>query len=102
MVYKEIKFETGYRLDLLVEELVIVEIKSIDTLPDVHHKQLLTYLNLADKRLGLLINFNSSSLNSLFSRIVNNFECAHLSALKIGVNLREKAFILTAYYSSRL
>lgn len=72
MVYKEIRFETGYQLDLLINNLVIVEIKSVDTLLDVHHKQLLTYLKLSDKKLGLLINFNSSSLKDSIIRIVNN------------------------------
>ena len=72
MMYKEIKFETGYRLDLLVNNLIIVEIKSVDTLADIHHKQLLTYLKLAGKKLGLLINFNSSSLKDSIVRIVNN------------------------------
>jgi GxxExxY protein len=72
MVYKDIKFETGYRLDLLINNLVIVEIKSVDTLLDVHHKQLLTYLKLSNKKLGLLINFNSSSLKDSIIRIVNN------------------------------
>jgi GxxExxY protein len=62
MRYKHINFDVGYRLDLLVDEKVIIEIKSVDVLLDIHHKQLLTYLKLMDKRLGLLINFNSCSL----------------------------------------
>ena len=72
MVYKDIKFETGYRLDILVNDLVIIEIKSVEALNDVHHKQLLTYLKLSDKKLGLLINFNSASLKNSIVRIVNN------------------------------
>lgn len=72
MMYREIKFETGYRLDIIVNHLVIVEIKSVETLTGVHHKQLLTYLKLADKKLGLLINFNSSSLKDSIIRIVNH------------------------------
>jgi GxxExxY protein len=72
MSYREIKFDVGFRLDLLVNELVIVEVKSVETILDVHHKQLLTYLKLADKKLGLLINFNSSSLKNSITRIVNN------------------------------
>jgi GxxExxY protein len=72
MKYKEIKFDIGFRLDLLVNELVIVEIKSVETLLDVHRKQLLTYLKLTNKRLGLLINFNSSSIKNSICRIVNN------------------------------
>jgi GxxExxY protein len=71
-VYDDIKLETGYRIDLLVDDLVIVEIKSVDTLADVHHKQLLTYLKLSGKKLGLLINFNVSLLKEAIIRIVNN------------------------------
>jgi GxxExxY protein len=72
VVYEDQFFENGYRMDVLVENKVIVEIKSVDTLMDVHHKQLLTYLKLADKRLGLLINFNSVSLKDSIIRVVNN------------------------------
>ncbi|MFC0878638.1 GxxExxY protein [Saccharicrinis sp. FJH2] len=72
MKYKEIKFDVGFRLDLLVNEKVIVEIKSVESLLDVHHKQLLTYLKLSGKKLGLLINFNSLSLKNSIVRIVNN------------------------------
>jgi GxxExxY protein len=72
MSYKEIRFDVGFRLDLLVNELVIIEVKSVETILDVHHKQLLTYLKLANKKLGLLINFNSSSLSNSITRIVNN------------------------------
>lgn len=72
MEYKEITFDVGFRLDLLINELVIVEIKSVESLAEVHHKQLLTYLKLANKKLGLLINFNSASLKDSIVRIVNN------------------------------
>ncbi len=72
MKYKEIDFEVGFRLDLLINDLVIIEVKSVETLIDVHHKQLLTYLKLTDKKLGLLINFNASSLKNSITRIVNN------------------------------
>lgn len=72
MKYKDISFDVGFRLDLLVSEKVIVEIKSIANLLDVHHKQLLTYLRLSDKKLGLLINFNSVHLKDNITRIVNN------------------------------
>ena len=72
MRYKEIEFDVGFRLDLLVNELVIVEIKSVESLHDVHHKQLLTYLKLSKKKLGLLINFNTSTLKNSIIRIVNN------------------------------
>jgi GxxExxY protein len=71
VVYDEIKMDHGFRMDLLVNNKVIVEIKSVDALHDVHHKQLLTYLKLSGKKLGLLINFNASSLKKSISRIVN-------------------------------
>jgi GxxExxY protein len=72
VVYDDIKLEMGYRMDLLVNDLVVVEIKSVDALADVHHKQLLTYLKLSGKKLGLLINFNVSSIKDSIIRIVNN------------------------------
>jgi GxxExxY protein len=72
MYYDNIRFDVGYRLDLLIENKVIVEIKSVDMLIDIHHKQLLTYLKLMDKKLGLLINVNSASLDKSIIRIVNN------------------------------
>jgi GxxExxY protein len=72
MIYAEMKMDVGFRLDILVNELVIVEVKSIDALADIHHKQLLTYLKLSGKKLGILINFNSASLKDSIVRIVNN------------------------------
>lgn len=72
MIYADIKMDVGFRLDILVNNLVIVEIKSVESLSDIHHKQLLTYLKLSNKKLGLLINFNSSSLKDSIIRIVNN------------------------------
>jgi GxxExxY protein len=70
VVYDEVKLELGFRLDLLVDDLVIVEIKSIELLMPVHHKQLLTYLKLTQKKLGILINFNEDPIKIV--RIVNN------------------------------
>jgi GxxExxY protein len=69
--YEDVKFEIGFRLDILVDDLVIIEVKSVDTLIDVHHKQLLTYLKLTGKRVGLLINFNSPKLKDSIVRIIN-------------------------------
>ena len=71
MKYKSLTFDKGFRLDLLVEDKVIIEIKSVEQLAPVHYAQLLTYLRLADKKLGLLINFNSKILKSDIHRIVN-------------------------------
>jgi GxxExxY protein len=68
----DIKLDCGFRLDILVNDLVIIEIKSVDVLMDIHHKQLLTYLKLANKKLGLLINFNAISLDKTsMIRIIN-------------------------------
>jgi GxxExxY protein len=69
--YEEIRFDIGFRLDILVDDLVIIEVKSVDSIADVHHKQLLTYLRLTGKRVGLLINFNSSRLKDAIVRIIN-------------------------------
>ncbi len=69
--YEEIYLDIGFRLDLLVDDLVIVELKSVETVLKVHYKQLLTYLRLTDKRLGLLINFNSVTLKDSITRIIN-------------------------------
>ena len=71
-VYQEIKFDQGFRIDLLVEDKVIVEIKSVESLIDVHFKQVLTYLKLANKKLGILLNFNSDNISNNIKRIVYN------------------------------
>lgn len=72
LIYKEIHFEAGFRLDLLVENKVIVELKSIENLAPIHFAQTLTYLKLSNKRLGLLINFNNKLLKDGVHRIANN------------------------------
>jgi GxxExxY protein len=72
LVYKEIKLEVGYRIDMLVEDKVIVEIKSVENLAPVHFAQTWTYLKLSDKKLALLINFNTKYLKEGIHRIVNN------------------------------
>jgi len=72
VVYQDVKMDQGFRMDMLVNQKVIVEIKSVDALMDVHHKQLLTYLKLSGKKLGLLINFNEVSLKDSITRIVND------------------------------
>jgi GxxExxY protein len=72
LVYKGIKQEVGYRLDLLVEDKVIIELKAMEYIAPVHYAQLLTYLRLSDKKLGLLINFNSKYLKEGIHRVVNN------------------------------
>jgi len=72
--YDDITFDEGYRADLIVEEKVIVELKSIESLAPVHYKQLLTYLRLSDLHLGLLINFNEALIKDGIHRIVNGLE----------------------------
>ena len=69
--YEEIKMEVGFRLDLLVEEKVIIEIKSVENLAEVHHKQVLTYLKLTGFKLGILVNFNVDKIGSGIFRKVN-------------------------------
>lgn len=64
MIYADIKMDIGFRADILVDNSVIIEIKSCESLTDVHHKQLLTYLKLSEKKLGLLINFNCITLKN--------------------------------------
>jgi len=69
--YDSIKFDEGFRADAIVEGKVIVELKSVETVSRAHKKQLLTYLRLADKRLGLLINFGEELIRDGISRVVN-------------------------------
>ncbi len=71
LIYDDIKMDIGYRLDLLVEDKVIVEIKSVENLAEVHHKQLITYLKLSGKKLGLLVNFNCMEIDKSIYRKVN-------------------------------
>ena len=70
--YKGMNISEGFRLDLLVNDELIVELKSVEDLKPIHHKQLLTYLKLTNKRVGLLINFNTVSLTDGIKRVVNN------------------------------
>lgn len=74
VVYDGLQFQMGFRADLVVQDLVIVEIKSVETIMPVHKKQLLTYLRLADKRLGLLINFNVTLIKDGIKRVVNGLD----------------------------
>lgn len=74
VVYGNLRIDTGFRADLIVEDKVIVELKSVEVLAPVHRKQLLTYLRLADKRLGLLINFHVALIKDGIVRVVNGLE----------------------------
>lgn len=73
VMYKDMKLELGFRIDILVENQVIIEVKSVESLHDVHKKQLLTYLKLSGNKLGILVNFNSMKLIDKESliRIIN-------------------------------
>jgi GxxExxY protein len=71
LIYKDMKLETGYRLDLIVENKVIIEIKSVETINDIHVAQLLTYLKLSGCRLGLLMNFNVLRIVDGIKRLAN-------------------------------
>ncbi|MNE33017.1 hypothetical protein D3C80_1266580 [compost metagenome] len=72
LIYEEVKLDVGYRLDILVENKLILEIKAVDCLNEVHFAQLLTYLKLTNCKLGLLINFNVALLKHGVKRIANN------------------------------
>jgi len=72
VIWKDLKMNLGFRTDLIVENCVIIEIKSVENIHPVHPKQLLTYLKLTGLKLGLLINFNSPLIKTGITRIVNN------------------------------
>ncbi len=74
ITYEDLKFEEGFRADIIVEDKIIIELKSVEEIAKVHQKQLLTYLRLADKRLGLLINFGAALIKDGLFRIVNKLE----------------------------
>ena len=74
VIYEEIRIHAGFHADLVVEDKVIVEIKAVEAVAPLHKRQLLTYLRLADKRLGLLINFNVVLIKHGITRIVNGLK----------------------------
>ena len=74
ITWEDVQFEEGYRLDLIVQDKVLVEVKSVAGIEPVHKKQLLTYLRLMDKRLGILINFNEELIKDGIKRVVNGLE----------------------------
>ncbi len=73
LIYEEVKLDCGYRLDFMANEKVIIEIKSIEALNDIHLAQILTYLRLSGCKVGLLINFNVLKLTNGLKRVVNNY-----------------------------
>ena len=72
IIYESVHLPEGFRADLIVENKVIIELKSVEIIAPVHKKQLLTYLRLTNKRLGLLINFNTDLIKNGITRLVNN------------------------------
>jgi GxxExxY protein len=72
LIYDEVKLDVGYRIDLMIESKIIIEIKSVEALNEVHLAQILTYLKLSGCKLGLLINFNVKYLKDGIKRVVNN------------------------------
>ena len=71
LVYEQVAMDVGYRIDLVVENRIIIEVKSVENLLEVHHKQLLTYLKLSGIKLGLLVNFNTDDITKGIFRKVN-------------------------------
>jgi GxxExxY protein len=72
VIYEDVKMDLGFRADIIVEDKVIIEIKSVETIAPVHQKQLLTYLKITGLKLGLLVNFNEALIKTGIQRIVNN------------------------------
>jgi len=72
VIYDNKKFDLNFRIDILVEDKVILELKSVKNLEDIHFKQLQTYLKLSNKKLGILVNFNTANILDNIKRVVNN------------------------------
>lgn len=72
LIHKDVRLDCGYRLDLLVEDVLIVELKAVEAFTPIHQAQLISYLKLSGCKLGLLINFNVTSLRTGIRRVVNN------------------------------
>ncbi len=86
--YNGMKFEEGFRVDLLVESRVIVELKSVETLSAIHGKQLLTYLRLMNLQVGLLVNFGAPTLREGLQRVVNNLPSSASPRLRVNQSLK--------------
>jgi GxxExxY protein len=72
LIYEDIKLDTGYRLDIIIDDKVILELKTVDSLKDIHLAQILTYLKFTKCKLGMLINFNSILIKDGIQRVANN------------------------------
>lgn len=82
VMYNDLRLDIGFRLDLLINDKVIVEIKSTEALSEVHHKQLITYLKLSGKKLGILVNFNCADIEKSISRKVNGLKDSYKKNLR--------------------
>lgn len=80
LIYSEVKLDCGYRVDIMVERRLVLEIKAVEAIHDVHLAQVLTYLKLADLRLGLILNFHVLHLRDGIKRVVNRFDDSASSA----------------------
>ena len=80
LIYDGVTVDIGYRLDLLVEDSLIVELKSVERITPLHHAQLLTYLKLTKKSLGLIINFNTPHLKNGIARLINSPSASSVSS----------------------
>jgi GxxExxY protein len=74
VIYKDVRLDVGYRIDILVENKIVIELKSVESLNDVHMAQIITYLKLSDCKLGFLINFNVKYFREGIKRVVNNLK----------------------------
>src|SRR5215204_236660 len=88
--YEGLVFQNGFRIDLLIEDRVIVEIKSVEQLGKAHAKQLLTYLKLSNNQVGLLINFGAPTLREGLRRVVNDFEPSASPRLRVNQGLARR------------
>ena len=89
VAYKLIKLDCGYKLDVVVEDAVILELKTVDQLLPIHNAQLLTYLKLSGKQVGLLINFNEPVLKNGIKRLVNHFREASVAPVPSASSARQ-------------
>src|SRR5438045_6225803 len=85
VVYKDVKLDCGYRLDIVVEDAIIIEVKAIEQLAPIHDAQLISYLQLSGMKVGLLLNFHVRVLKNGLKRIVNEFPDSAFSAVKENV-----------------
>lgn len=72
VVYDDMRLDIGFRMDIVVEDMVVIEVKSVEELSKLHFKQLLTYLKISEKKVGILVNFNCDNLKENIKRVVNN------------------------------